>query len=162
MPGDSWQRHFRGAATKGDGICGAGRRRVKPLSRGGQNPCPNRRLEQILTEPSTGGCLGKRRNFFRPHHIPCCSNNEAFYCGFYSSEADCPSNRFARGSKRKLLSSPAGPMMIRQSNRNKYPPAKPGVFLRRAKPSGTSGTRHVALVRSANCESLLFAARKRA
>ena len=45
---------------------------------------------------------------------------------------------------------------------NKYPPAKPGVFHRRAKPSITSGTRHVALVRSASREGLLLAARKRA
>ena len=45
---------------------------------------------------------------------------------------------------------------------NKYPPAKPGVFLRRAKPSGTSGTRHVALVRSVSCERLLLVTRKRA
>ena len=41
-------------------------------------------------------------------------------------------------------------------------PSKPGVFLRRAKPSGTSGTRHVALVRSVSCERLLLVTRKRA
>ena len=45
---------------------------------------------------------------------------------------------------------------------NKYPPAKPGVFHRRAKPSITSGTRHVALVRSASREGFLLAACKRA
>ena len=39
---------------------------------------------------------------------------------------------------------------------NKYPPAKPGVFHRRAKPFVTSGTRPVALVRSVSCVGLVI------
>lgn len=43
-------------------------------------------------------------------------------------------------------------LAMKQEKKNKYPPAKPGVFHMRAKPYITSGTCHVTLVRSGSCE----------